>query len=105
MYIVTSEGAFAGYADRVIPIRLYLNGCYVPCGESEAEGFCAQKAVTQTDKDGKEYRTLDDAVYRLEGHTLKGNEPVGTYEQHGAAVPLTEAEAALAELEAVYDAG
>lgn len=59
----------------------------------------------QTDEDGNEYRALDDTVYRLEGHTLKGNEPVGTYEQHGAAVPLTEAEAALAELEAVYDAG
>ena len=39
MYIVTSEGAFAGYADRVIPIKLHLNGCYVPCGENEAEGF------------------------------------------------------------------
>ena len=36
---------------------------------------------------------------------MKGTEPVGTYEQHGAAIPLTEAEAALAELEAVYDAG
>ena len=35
----------------------------------------------------------------------KGNEPEGSYEEMGAAVPLTEAEAALAELEAVYDAG
>ena len=57
------------------------------------------------DEDGNEYRTLIDTVYRTEGHTMKGTEPVGTYEQHGAAIPLTEAEAALAELEAVYDAG
>ena len=105
MYIVTREGTFDGYADSVIPIKLHKNGCYVPCEESEADGFCAKKAIMQTDKDGKEYRTLDDTVYRLEGHTLKGNESVGTYEQHGAAVPLTEAEAALAELEAAYDAG
>lgn len=105
MYIVTREGTFDGYADSVIPIKLHKNGCYIPCGESEADGFCAKKAIMQTDKDGKEYRTLDDTVYRLEGHTLKDNEPVGTYEQHGAAVPLTEAEAALAELEAAYDAG
>lgn len=105
MYIVTREGTFDGYADSVIPIKLHRNGCYVPCEESEADGFCAKKAILQTDEDGNEYRTLDDTVYRLEGRTLKGSEPVGTYEQHGAAVPLTEAEAALAELEAAYDAG
>lgn len=105
MYIITSEGTFAGYADRVIPIRLHQNGCYVPCGESEAEGFCAQKAITQTDKEGNEYRALADTVYRTERHAMKGTEPVGSYKQHGAAVPLTEAEAALAELEAAYDAG
>ena len=105
MYIVTREGTFDGYADSVIPIKLHQNGCYVPCGESEAEGFCAQKAVTRTDEEGNEYRTLTDTVYRTKGHTMKGTEPVGSYEQHGAAVPLTEAEAALAELEAAYDAG
>ena len=105
MYAVKQDGAFAGYADSIVPIRLHGNGCYVPCKEAEADGFCAKMAVTVTDEEGNEYRTLIDTVYRLEGHTLKGNEPVGTYEQHGAAVPLTEAEAALAELEAVYDAG
>lgn len=105
MYIVTREGTFDGYADSVIPIRLHQNGCYVPCEESEADGFCAKKAILQTDEEGNEYRTLTDTVYRTEGHTMKGTEPVGSYEQHGAAVPLTEEEAALAELEAVYDAG
>lgn len=105
MYAVKQDGAFAGYADSIVPIRLHGNGCYVPCKEDQAEGFCAKMAVTITDEEGNEYRALTDTVYRTEGRTMKGTEPVGTYEQHGAAVPLTEAEAALAELEAVYDAG
>lgn len=105
MYAIKQDGAFAGYADSIVPIRLHGNGCYVPCKEDQAEGFCAKMAVTLTDEEGNEYRTLTDTVYRTEGRTMKGTEPVGTYEQHGAAVPLTEAEAALAELEAVYDAG
>ena len=105
MYAVKQDGAFAGYADSIVPIRLHGNGCYVPCEENQAEGFCAKMAVTITDEEGNESGTLIDTVYRTDGHTMKGTEPVGTYEQHGAAVPLTEAEAALAELEAVYDAG
>lgn len=105
MYAVKQDGTFAGYADSIVPIRLHDNGCYVPCKEDQAEGFCAKMAVTLTDEEGNEYRTLTDTVYRTEGRTMKGTEPVGTYEQHGAAVPLTEAEAALAELEAAYDAG
>ena len=105
MYAVKQDGAFAGYADSIVPIRLHGNGCYVPCKEDQAEGFCAKMAVTITDEEGNEYRTLTDTVYRTEGRTMKGTEPVGTYEQQGAAVPLTEAEAALAELEAAYDAG
>lgn len=105
MYRITSKNTFAGYADSVVPIRYHPDGFYILCEKSEADGFCAKMAVTITNEEGNESRTLTDTVYRLEGHTLKGNEPVGTYEQHGAAVPLTEAEAALAELEAVYDAG
>lgn len=105
MYAVKQDGAFAGYADSIVPIRLHGNGCYVPCEENQAEGFCAKMAVTITDEEGNESGTLIDTVYRTDGHTMKGTEPVGTYEQHGAAVPLTEAEAALAELEAIYDAG
>lgn len=105
MYAVKQNGAFAGYADSIVLVRLHGNGCYVPCEENQAEGFCAKMAVTITDEEGNEYRTLLDTVYRTEGHTMKGTEPVGSYKQHGAAAPLTEAEAALAELEAVYDAG
>lgn len=94
MYIITSEGAFAGYADRVIPVRLHQNGCYVPCGENEAEGFCAKMAVTITDEEGTEHQVLSDMVFHLAGYTLKGTEPEGSYEEMGAALPLTDAETA-----------
>ena len=94
MYAVKKEGAFAGYADSIVLIRLHGNGCYVPCEEAEAEGFCAKMAVTLTDEDGTEQQTLRDTVFHLAGHTLKGTEPEGSYEEMGAAIPLTDAETA-----------
>ena len=94
MYAVKKDGAFAGYADSIVLIRLHSNGCYVPCRESEAEGFCAKMAATLTDKDGKEYQALSDTVFRLAGKLLKGTEPEGSYEEMGAAIPLTDAETA-----------
>ena len=92
MYAVKKKGAFAGYADSIVLIRLHSNGCYVPCKEAEAEGFCAKMAVALTDKDGKEYQALSDTVFRLAGKLLKGTEPEGSYEEMGAALPLTDAE-------------
>lgn len=94
MYAVKKDGAFAGYADSIVFIRLHSNGCYVPCEEAEAEGFCAKMAVTLTDEDGKEYQALSDTVFRLAGKLLKGTEPEGSYEEMGAALPLTDAETA-----------
>ena len=94
MYAVKQDGAFAGYADSIVFIRLHRNGCYVPCKEDQAEGFCAKMAVTLTDEDGKEYQVLSDTVFHLTGHTLKGTEPEGSYEEMGAALPLTDAEIA-----------
>ena len=52
MYAVKQDGAFAGYADSIVPIRLHGNGCYVPCKEDQAEGFCAKMAVIITDREG-----------------------------------------------------
>ena len=95
MYAVKKEGAFAGYADSIVLIRLHSNGCYVPCEEAEAEGFCAKMAVPLTDEDGKEYQALSDTVFRLAGKLLKGTEPEGNYEEMGAAIPLTDAENAI----------
>lgn len=94
MYAVKQNGAFSGYADSIMPIRLHSNGCYVPCEEAEAEGFCAKMAVTIRDKEGIEYQVLSDMVFHLAGHTLKGTEPEGSYEEMGAALPLTDAETA-----------
>ncbi len=105
MYAVKKDSVFAGYADSIVFIKLHSNGCYVPCEEAEAEGFCAKMAVTLTDENGKAYQALSDTVFRLAGKLLKGTEPEGSYEEMGAAMPLTYAENALAELEAAYDNG
>lgn len=105
MYRITSKNTFAGYADSVVPIRYHSDGFYILCEKSEADGFCAKMAVTQENEDGTEQKTLRDTVFCLAGHTLKGDEPEGSYEQMGAALPLMDAETALAELEAAYDAG
>lgn len=94
MYAVKQDGAFAGYADSIVLIKLHGNGCYVPCKEAEAEGFCAKMAVTLTDEDGKKYQALSDTVFRLAGKLLKGIEPEASYEEMGAALPLTDAETA-----------
>ena len=94
MYAVKKDGAFAGYADSIVLIRLHGNGCYVPCKEDQTEGFCAKMAVTLLDEDGKEYQALSDTVFRLAGKLLKGTEAEGSYEEMGAAIPLTDAETA-----------
>ncbi len=94
MYVVKQGGAFAGYADSIVLIRMHSNGCYVPCKENQAEGFCAKMAVTITDEEGNKHQVLSDMVFHLTDHTLKGTEPEGTYEQMGAAIPLTDAETA-----------
>ena len=92
MYKITQNGTFAGYADSIVFIKLHSNGCYVPCEEDQAEGFCAKMAIAMTEEDGKEYQALSDTVFRLAGKLLKGTEPEGSYEEMGAALPLTDAE-------------
>ena len=94
MYAVKQGGEFAGYADSIVLIRLHSNGCYVPCKEAEAEGFCAKMAVNIMDEEGTEHQVLSDMVFHLADHTLKGAEPEGSYEEMGAALPLTDAETA-----------
>lgn len=37
MYAVKQDGAFAGYADNIVLIRLHSNGCYVPCKETSED--------------------------------------------------------------------
>ena len=94
MYRITSKNTFAGYADNVVPIRYHPDGFYILCEKSEAEGFCAKMAVTITDEERTEHQVLSDMAFHLTGHTLKGTEPEGSYEEMGAALPLTDAEIA-----------
>ena len=94
MYRITSKNTFAGYADSVVPIRYHPDGFYILCEKSEADGFCAKMAVTITDEEGTERQVLSDMVFHLADHTLKGTEPEGSYEEMGAALPLTDAETA-----------
>ena len=94
MYAVKQDGVFAGYADSIVLIRLHNNGCYVPCEEAEADGFCAKMAVTITDEEGTEHQVLSDMVFHLAGYTLKGTEPEGSYEEMGSALLLIDAETA-----------
>lgn len=94
MYLIKKDGVFFGYADSIVFIRLHENGCYVPCEENKAEGFCAKVAVTTRDSEGIEQHVLCDTVFHFSGHTLVGTEPEGNYEQMGAAVLLTDAETA-----------
>ena len=94
MYRIISKNTFAGYADSVVPIRYHPDGFYILCEKSEADGFCAKMAVTITDEEGTEHQVLSDMVFHLADHTLKGTEPEGSYEEMGAALPLTDAETA-----------
>ena len=94
MYRIISKNTFAGYADSVVPIRYHPDGFYILCEKSEADGFCAKMAVTITDEEGAGHQVLADTVFHLADHTLKGTEPEGSYEEMGAALPLTDAETA-----------
>ena len=94
MYRITSKNTFAGYADSVVLIRYHPDGFYILCEEADAEGFCAKMAVTITDEEEIEHQVLSDTVFHLADHTLKGTEPEGSYEEMGAALPLTDAETA-----------
>ena len=94
MYRITSKSTFAGYAESVVPIRYHPDGFYILCEKSEADGFCAKMAVTIRDEEGIEHQMLSDTVFHLADHILKGTEPEGSYEEMGAALPLTDAETA-----------
>lgn len=64
MYAIKSGGKVVGYSDTVVYVRLHENGCYVPCDEAEAEGFCIKTAIDRTDEETNETTTyLEDFVY------------------------------------------
>lgn len=91
MYAIKSGGELVGYSDTVVFIRLHENGCYVPCDEAEAEGFCVKTAIDRTDEEtGEETTFLEDFVYSLAADGLLGVEPVGSVEAVSGTLMLAE---------------
>ena len=89
MYAIKSGGEVVGYSDTLVHIRLHENGCYVPCAEAEAEGFCVKTAIDRTDAETGETTTfLEDFVYALADGGLLGIEPVGSVEAVSGALML-----------------
>ncbi len=98
MYAVTKNEAFDGYADSVVPIKLHTNGCYIPCRENEADGFCAKVARELTTEDGESITVTVDTVYCFNGKAMHGDEPTGSFEQIGGAMQLMNSENAVTAL-------
>lgn len=98
MYAVSKEGVFAGYADSVVSIRLHENGSYVPCAESEAQGFCAKMARELTTEDDESITGMVDTVYCFNGKVMHGDEPIGSFEQINGAAHLMNSENAVTAL-------
>lgn len=98
MYAVSKEGVFTGYADSVVSIRLHENGSYVPCAESEAQGFCAKMARELTTEDDESITGMVDTVYRFNEKVMHGDEPIGSFEQINGAVQLMNSENAVTAL-------
>lgn len=76
MYAIKVNNEIAGYSDSFEYIRLHTNGCYVLCGEAEAEGICAKVAKDFTDAvTGETVTQIADTVFRLTDDGLHGTEP------------------------------
>ena len=81
----------------VIPIdfafhfSIHENGCYVPCDEAEAGGFCIKTAIDRKDEETGETTTyLEDFVYAFADGGLLGIEPVGSVENVSGTLMLAE---------------
>lgn len=92
MYAVSKEGAFVGYADSVVSIRLHENGSYVPCADDEADGFCAKMARELTTEDNESITGMVDTVYCFNEKVMHGGEPIGSFEQINGAAQLMNSE-------------
>ena len=98
MYAVSKEGAFGGYADSVVSIRLHENGSYVPCADDEADGFCAKMARELTTEEDESITGMVDTVYCFNGKVMHGDEPIGSFEQINGAAQLMNSENTVTEL-------
>lgn len=76
MYEIKVNDEIAGYSDSYVYIRLHTNGCYVLCGEDEAEGICAKVAKDYTNAEtGETVTHIADTVFRITDDGLHGTEP------------------------------
>lgn len=88
---LTEENVIALYSDTVVYVRLHENGCYVPCDEAEAGGFCIKTAIDRKDEETGETTTyLEDFVYAFAPGGLLGIEPVGSVENVSGTLMLAE---------------
>ena len=88
---IKSGGKVVGYSDTVVYVRLHENGCYVPCDEAEAGGFCIKTAIDRKDEETGETTTyLEDFVYAFADGGLLGIEPVGSVENVSGTLMLAE---------------
>lgn len=92
MYKVTVEGAFAGYSDTVVYVKVAENGSYVPCGPAEAGGVCVKLPYEHTDEDGNTVKTAEDIVFKLPGGELLGFEQEATLEETSGTLLVEQAE-------------
>ena len=92
MYKVISDGEDVGYTDTVVYVRLHENGCYIPCDEAEADGFCVKLPYEYTDEEENAVRTLQDTVFAIPGHVMHGEEAVAELSRVEGALLMSEAE-------------
>ena len=86
MYAIKSGGKVVGYSDTVVYVRLHENGCYVPCNEAEAEGFCIKTAIDRKDEETGETTTyLEDFVYAFADGGLRAGRLRGSRERYAHA--------------------
>lgn len=92
MYKVTVEGAFAGYSDTAVYVKVAGNGSYVPCDPAEAGGVCVKLPYEHTDEDGNTVKSVEDIVFHFPGAELLGMEQEATIEETSGSLLLNEAE-------------
>ena len=81
MYRVIVDGEPDRYSETLVYIKLASNGCYVPCGHDEAEGFCVKLPIEYTDEEGNVIETVADTVFALFEGARTGKETVASVEE------------------------
>jgi hypothetical protein len=95
MFKVTVEGAFAGYSDTAVYVKVAGNGCYVPCEAAEAGGVCVKLPYEREDEDGNTVKGVEDIVFRLGGGELLGTEQEAELEEMSGSLVIDDMKSAL----------